>query len=111
MVAKHAVKTAFLRKVYSASAATEAARNTYLDGLETTALAARHSGKVLSSASFGSSNSSYQVFAGWQPDEVLELCEWARDYIALSTAALSVAEVPSRVRMFGTRTTNLHVMG
>lgn len=107
-----AVKTAFLRRVYAAaSASTEAARNTYLDGLETTALSARASGKLLTASGFGTSSASYSMFEGWHPDETLELCEWARDYISESTAALAVADVPARVRMFSTRTTNLHVQG
>lgn len=103
MDSSRAVRTAFLRKVYAAaSAASEAARNTYLDGLESTALAARHAGKVLNAASFGSSSSSYSVFTGWKPDEVLELCEWARDYISESTAALAVASVPPAVKYLST---------
>jgi hypothetical protein len=97
------VKTAFLRRVYAtATAASEAARNTYLDGLEATALTARASGKLLTASGFGTSSASYSMFVGWHPDVTLELCEWARDYISESTAALAVASVPPAVRYLST---------
>lgn len=111
MDASRAVKAAFLRKVYSAASASESARNTYLDGLESTAMAQRHAGKLLTAASFGTSSSSYSSFVGWHPDQVLELCEWARDYISESNITLALADVPAPVRAFHVRTTNLHVMG
>ena len=111
MAISRAVKTEFLRKVYSAAPASSAARDTYLDGLSTTALASRAAGKLLSGTAFGGTSASYSAFSGWHPDQVIELIAWARDYIAEDAIADALALVSPMVRSFQIRTTNLHVNG
>lgn len=108
MAVDHYRRLEFLRKVYrGASADTEAARETYINGLADVALAAANSGKALSGSSGNGLAANYQFFNGWNPDDVLRCCAWARDFISKSTAALAVAEVKPRVTTYQTATTGV----
>ncbi len=89
------MRRSFIRSVYrNASASTESARNTYLDGLADAAQAELDSGKQLTSASAGGVSSGWSSAAGSDPESRLELYEWARDYIAEATVAAAVALIP-----------------
>ena len=103
-MASRATRVSFLRGVYrSASAQTEAARNTYLDGLDDAALKQLHTGRGLESASSTGSSSSYAYFDGWRPQDLLELSEWARDsYLAETSFAAAKALVAPPVRYVST---------
>lgn len=91
-----------LRKVYRASAASESARSTYLDGLADTALSALNAGKSLVSVSAGGTSTGYAVFNGWAPNDLIEFVDWARDNISESTIASALDEVPAKVTRFST---------
>lgn len=111
MAIKHYKKRAFLREIYTAAPASEAARHAYLDAKQATAIAAQRSGRILTGTSFGGTSASYAVRGEHTSENDLEEIDWARDYIAADTIDDALALVPPMVRSFQIRTTNLHVNG
>jgi len=82
----------FIRKMFrAASANTEAARNTYLDGLADSALSKQLNGKNLTGSSDKGTSAQYAMFAQWSPAQITDIVDFLRDYTGYSTAALAVA--------------------
>lgn len=102
MRATTALRKEFLRRVYREAPASEAARNTFLDGLADTALSQVEAGVRRVGASGGGFSSSFAILNGWDPRDVLELIAWARGYLAESTVAAAVALVIGPIRAYGT---------
>jgi hypothetical protein len=110
-VVSTATKREFLRWVYAESAASESARSTTISTWRTAAIDALKGGGVLTATAANGHSAGFAILPGWSVDHVLYLADWARGYISESAVADALASVPARVRMFSTRTTNLHVMG
>jgi hypothetical protein len=92
-----ALKREGLRRVYrEASASTEAARNTYLDGLADAALAGFERGKTVLGTSAGGSSTSYSFFRDWSAADLIEFVDWARGNISESTTSEAIDAVPAR---------------
>lgn len=106
MAYSHGTYTEFLRQVYRNGGPDCASRTAYLDGLASNALKASTTGKTLVSVSTGGSSHSYSAFAGYDPNQLLDLIAWARKYICVGTDDIDevMLEVPARIRQFKTST-------
>jgi len=82
----------FIRRVYrEASANTEAARSAYLDGLAETAMSSFSKGRNLVGTSDKGTSATYAMFSAWSPTQIIDLVDFARDYIAEDTVAEALA--------------------
>lgn len=101
----------FLRHVYTNGGASAATRSAYIAAFTSSAVSAIGAGKHLVTTSAGAHSVSYQLDAHWTAQDVMEMAEWAEDYVTQATITASLAEVEPRVTSFYTDTTNLRVMG
>ena len=93
MAVSSAALKEFVRKVYRQAQVNVVTRDVYLDGLADVVLVALSTGRSISSSSGNGTSVSYELFAGWQPDHLLEVIAEARDHISLATAVLAIAEI------------------
>jgi hypothetical protein len=75
-----AVKREFCRRLFRHGGASAETRHSFLDGLSDAALKARQDGKTLVGTASGGTSATFQSFATWRADEVLELIDAARDW-------------------------------
>jgi len=75
----------------AASANTEAARITYLDGLADAALTKQLNGKQLTGTSDKGTSAQYALFAQWTPTQITDIVDFLRAYTGYSTSALAIA--------------------
>jgi len=94
----YGVKCEFLRWVYATAASDSTTTTLVLDGLRDTAFEAAASGKSLIGTSANGNSASFALFASWNPDNVLELINWARAFISETDADAALALVGGPAR-------------
>lgn len=80
----------FIRRVYRDGGANATTRAAYLDGLADTALDSQQKGKMLTLSSDKGTSVQYAAFAGWNPQDILDLIDEVREYITESTVTAAL---------------------
>ena len=91
MGATYAIRREFCRRLFRAGGATAELRHAFLDGLSDTAIAAQQSGNAIQSTSANGAAVTFQFFANWQPADVLDLIDEARDRADCADVATALA--------------------
>jgi hypothetical protein len=88
-----ATQREFCRRLFRAATAnTVDARNAVLDELADEAFQQKTSGTALTGTTvYGQSAAQFQMLAGWEPDDVIELVDAARAWAAESTVVAALA--------------------
>jgi hypothetical protein len=106
-----ATRREFIRYVYDEGGATTNLRNAFISTWRTAAVDTIKGGALLTATAANGHSAGFQLLPGWTAATVMELANWAREHISESSVDDALDDIPSAVRSFNNRTTNLHVYG
>lgn len=87
--------------MFRVGGATAQLRHAFLDTISDAATKAAQTGRAVQATSSNGASTTFQFFAGWKPDDALELIDAAREWAGAADVTTALALVEPDIREYG----------